>query len=300
MQRRHQYTNIPIEILRSLVAITDTGSITKAATLLGLSQPAISAQIKRIEAMVGGSLFQRTANGSTPTELGKLVLLHARKILDANDQLLRLRGTSGDEQSLRIGLSNLFANTVVDVVSRSDSTRNAGISVYSDNSAEIAKGLLDGFIDLALFLCPAETMADPSLTVVREREEEIVWVRSNNFVTSPGTPLPLLTWPGQISHDLMIAALERHGLVYRFAFSSPDLHAVLEAAKAGFGLTVLPKRMLPPSLVEAHEYYLPPIPAPKLVLCVRTSMQERCRKLYSDLAARIFDNGEAPPQLKRA
>lgn len=123
MQRRHQYTNIPIEILRSLVAITDTGSITKAATLLGLSQPAISAQIKRIEAMVGGSLFQRTANGSTPTELGKLVLLHARKILDANDQLLRLRGTSGDEQSLRIGLSNLFANTVVDVVSRSDSTR---------------------------------------------------------------------------------------------------------------------------------------------------------------------------------
>jgi DNA-binding transcriptional LysR family regulator len=296
MQRRHQFTNIPIEIMRSAVCISDTGSITKAANILGLSQPAISAQIKRIESLVGGSLFQRTANGSTPTELGKLVLTHARKILDANDQLLRLRGASSDEQSIRIGLSNVFAATFFGTMTKRDL---AGVSVYSDNSAEIAKGLLDGFIDIGLFFYPADIAVDPGITVTHEREEELVWVRASSFVVSPGSPLPLLTWPGQISHDLMIAALERQGLVYRFAFTSPDLHALLEAAKAGFGLTVLPRRMVPPSLLHAHEYYLPPIPAPRLFLCVRSSVHARTERLINEMASRIF-NSSAPLLAKGA
>ena len=285
MQRRHQYTNIPIEIMRSVVGISDAGSITKAANQLGLSQPALSAQIKRIETLVGGSLFQRTANGSSPTELGKLVLIHARKILEANDQLLRLRGTSSEDQSIRIGLSNLFANSVFEVVAQREL---ANVSIYSDNSTEISKGLLDGFIDIGLFLYPSDMAVDPSISITHEREEELVWVRAPGFVISPGTPLPLLTWPGQISHDLMIGALERHALVYRFAFTSPDLHALLEAAKAGFGLTVLPRRMVPVSLVHANEYYLPPIPPPKLFLCVRNSVRARCQRLLNDLATRIF------------
>ena len=285
MQRRHQFTNIPIEIMRSLVWISDAGSITKAASALGLSQPAISAQIKRIESLVGGSLFQRTANGSTPTELGKLVLAHARKILEANDQLLRLRGSTAEDQSIRIGVSNLFTGTVFEVVTKRDFPT---ISVYADNSHDVCKSLLDGFIDIGLFFSPAELSVDPALTVIHQRDEELVWVRAKTFVVSPGTPLPLLTWPGQISHDLMIAALERQGLVYRFAFTSPDLHALLEAAKAGFGLTALPRRMVSPALVPAQEYYLPPIPPPKLLLCVRASAAARCQRLVNDLAARIF------------
>src|SRR6201986_2315617 len=93
MYRRNQHVNIPIEIVRTVVAISETGSLSKAGERLGLSQPAVSAQVKRLQNLVGGSLFVKTATGTTTTELGKLALQQARRILEANDQLLRLRGT---------------------------------------------------------------------------------------------------------------------------------------------------------------------------------------------------------------
>jgi DNA-binding transcriptional LysR family regulator len=266
MHRRYQHLNIPTEIMRSVVGISEVGSITKAAKLLGLSQPAISSQIKRIEQAVGGNIFQKSANGSATTELGKLVLTQARKILEANDQLLRLRGTSSDDHSVRLGLSNIYAPKIMRGMVKSDL---ASICIYADNSAEIAKGLLDGFIDIGLFLVSPDASPDTSLDVIAEHSEDMTWVRSPEFTISPGAPIPLLTWPGQITHDLMIQALEQKGMVYRIAFSAPDSHARIEAAKAGIGLTVLPTRVVPESLVAASDYYLPALRAPKLLLCKR-------------------------------
>ena len=82
-RRRHQHLNVPIEIVRTVVAISETGSLSKAGERLGISQPAISSQIKRLQSLVGGALFQKTANGTTTTELGKLALQQARRILEA-------------------------------------------------------------------------------------------------------------------------------------------------------------------------------------------------------------------------
>lgn len=94
--------NIPMEILRSVVAVAGTGSQSKAAALVGLSQPALSAHLKKIESLVGGSIFKKAASGSVPTDLGKLVIVQARRIIDSNDQLLRLRGDAEVSRSIRL------------------------------------------------------------------------------------------------------------------------------------------------------------------------------------------------------
>lgn len=282
MHRRYQHLSIPTEIMRSVVGISEAGSITKAAKNLGLSQPAISSQIKRIEHAVGGSIFQKSANGSATTELGKLVLTQARKILEANDQLLRLRGTSADDNSIRVGLSNVYAQKVMEQMGKSDL---ANICIYADNSAEIAKCLMDGFIDIGIFLSVPELRNDMAVEVIGERNDDMTWIRSTDFTLSPGAPIPLLTWPGQVTHDLMIQALEQKGMVYRIAFSSPDYHARIEAAKAGIGLTILPKRMVPAPLVAANEYYLPQLRAPRLLLCARAGFHAKNRQLMDTLHA---------------
>jgi DNA-binding transcriptional LysR family regulator len=108
MHKRHQHLNIPMEIVRTVVAISETGSLSKAGERLGLSQPAVSSQIHRLQSLIGGALFSKTANGTTTTELGKLALRQARRILEANDQLLRLGGNVEGPQPLRLGLSTLF------------------------------------------------------------------------------------------------------------------------------------------------------------------------------------------------
>jgi DNA-binding transcriptional LysR family regulator len=285
MHRRYQHLSIPTEIMRSVVGISEAGSITKAAKMLGLSQPAISSQIKRIEHAVGGSIFQKSANGSATTELGKLVLTQARKILEANDQLLLLRGTTSDDSSIRLGMSNVYSQRMLETTSKAEM---ANVCIYADNSAEIAKCLLDGFIDVGIFLGLVDMPPDSSIDVIAQRDDEVTWVRSKDFTLSPGAPVPLLTWPGQITHDLMIQALERKGMVYRIAFSSPDYHARIEAAKAGIGLTILPKRLVPEPLMAANEYYLPQPGVPKIFLCARAGFREKNRKLVNMLQEKLL------------
>lgn len=68
--------------LRSFLKIAETGSITRAADSLGISQPSLSQQLLRLEDEVGVSLFSRTARGVTLTESGRRFLGHARSIIE--------------------------------------------------------------------------------------------------------------------------------------------------------------------------------------------------------------------------
>lgn len=283
---RHNNASVPTEIMRSVVSIAEAGSISKAARVLGISQPAISAQLKRIEDYVGGSIFQKSAHGSEVTELGKVVLIQARKILEANNQLQMLRGAQSYGRTPRVGLSDIYARQAFENFT---SSIFADVSIVADNSPEIVKGLVNGFIDIGLFLQAQGAAIDPSIAILRERSEELVWVRSADFVLSPGAPVPLLTWAGKITHELMIHALEKAGLIYRIAFSSPDHQSHIEADRRSLGITVLPKRLVPPTLVQAKEYYLPPLAAPKLYLCARVGLDLQTNKCMKALSAEFFD-----------
>ncbi len=270
MDRLNGQTNIPMEALRSVVAIADAGSLTKAAAVVALSQPAVSSQLKKIERLVGGSVFKKTSSGSTTTELGKLVVLHARRIIESNDQLLRLRGDPETDRSLRLGISNLYVETLFD-----SKINLSWVAVTADHSPSVLMGLLNGFIDIALALVTEETKIDISIRKLDEVEIRLVWVRSPDFVLSPGSPVPLLTWPGQFADEIMTRALEDASMIYKVSFSSPDHHATLAAAKAGIGLMVLPEAMLIPGLVQANEYYLPPLKPVKLLLCERADLASK-------------------------
>jgi DNA-binding transcriptional LysR family regulator len=74
--------------LRAVCAIAEEGSVTKAAARLGLTQPALSAQLRSVERLVGGQLFDRTPAGSVPTDLGRYVIRSAHVVLDDLSQLL--------------------------------------------------------------------------------------------------------------------------------------------------------------------------------------------------------------------
>lgn len=73
--------DLELRHLKVLRAIADAGSLTSAATALGLAQPALSAQLKRIERTLGGVLFERGRQGVRPTALGELVLDRAAFLL---------------------------------------------------------------------------------------------------------------------------------------------------------------------------------------------------------------------------
>lgn len=102
--------DLEIRHLRVVCAIADTGSVTKAASLLGLAQPAVTAQLQRIERALGGPLFARDRRGATPTALGELVLARARVVLPAmkglQEDATQLAGNGIRPNQWRIGAVN--------------------------------------------------------------------------------------------------------------------------------------------------------------------------------------------------
>lgn len=253
MHRRHQHLNVPTEIVRTVAVIAETGSFSKAGERLGLTQPAISAQVKRLQAMVGGPVFRKREGGGLDfTPRGRLVLTHARKLLDANDQILLLGGAVRESHPVRLGLSPPYAEPFLALWKQT--CAHLPLQFYCDEAAEIAKGLAEGFLDVACLLD-----SQPRDDFAVSWQEEFAWARSRDFVLSPGMPVPLVSWPGSPADMPAIAALGREGLSYRVAFASADHRARIAAAAAGIGLLCLPARQIGEPLVVAQEYYLPAI-----------------------------------------
>ena len=98
-------TNVPTDLLRTLIAVVDLRSFTRAAQLHGVTQPAVSAQIKRLQTLLGGELFDKSAPGVTLTAKGEVVVNYARRLLALNDQMLDVTARGSAAPQLRIGLA---------------------------------------------------------------------------------------------------------------------------------------------------------------------------------------------------
>ncbi|MET7637536.1 LysR family transcriptional regulator [Streptomyces sp. NPDC005438] len=98
---------LEVRHLRALCAIAESGSVRKAARQLGMTQPSLTTQLRRIEQAVGGELFTRGREGSKPTPLGRSVLGRARPIVAEMDALMNevreAAGHASGGQRLRVG-----------------------------------------------------------------------------------------------------------------------------------------------------------------------------------------------------
>lgn len=284
MQRRHEAQNIPIELLRSFVVIQESGSFTKAAEALSLTQPAISAQIKRLQQLVGGEVFVRSGFGISLSEKGEIVSRYARRILAMNDQILSLTGTAAVAKSLRIGIPNVYAsNMLPDLIAACRAvTEGERLHFACEASADLARNLSSGYLDIAFVSSPEV----PHAMQLERWSETMCWVCAPGFSTSPGAPIPLQSWPYGVSDQLAIEALENAGLSYSIVFTASDLSAHLAALRSGIGYVVLPQRLVPPDLKIAREHFLPALPLCQTGIYVNS--EKDTRKLRS-VATRMTD-----------
>jgi DNA-binding transcriptional LysR family regulator len=267
MHRRHFNINIPTEIVRTVVVISETGSFSRAAEKLGLSQPGISAQVKRLQTLVGAPLFDKVSGGVTFTELGKIVLGQARRMLEANDQILALAGSLSESLPVRLGISNLYVERYLEACKGAPQS----VHIHCDQSGKIRSGLAEGYIDVACIM----NVQDCAGSVVETWHERYKWIRSESFLLNPDAPIPLITWPAHASDQLVIQALQKKGIAYKLAFVSSEHRARIAAATAGVGLLTNPTRYAIKPLVVAHENFLPPLPPIPAGIAIRHGVDMR-------------------------
>jgi DNA-binding transcriptional LysR family regulator len=248
--------NIPVVLLRSFISISGHGSFTKAGEELNLTQPAISAQIKRLQRLVGGDLFFKKAQGVGLTKLGSMVEGYARRVLALNDQIIAIAGQASKHETIHLGIQNIFARTVLaDVVNE---VPHAGHYRFICGSAPfLAEKLKAGYVDLVFMLVQTESRRN----VVAEWGEQIVWGRAlDQFPVVENEPIPFVGREEGFIDRKVMEALDEREVPYTIVFNAGDLTALAAAVEAGIGVMVAPKRAIPGPLIAAKDCILPKLP----------------------------------------
>jgi DNA-binding transcriptional LysR family regulator len=251
-------TNIPTELLRTFVAVVDLRGFTKAAQALGCTQPAVSAQIKRLQNMLGSELLDKSAPGVILTEKGQTIADCARRLLAINDQILDLAALRNSTRPVRIGIPGDFGGTLLPGALAEFRRRapHQGFQVRCDGSDQLLRGLRQGDLDLAI----AFVQSDPRLEAYDRWTEHVVWVRGRGAVYNPGAPVPLVAHEGCLLTRLSIQALEQAGRDWEMVFAGASSVGVAAAVSAGLGISATIERLVPADHVVWHDAPLPPFP----------------------------------------
>ena len=110
---------LDIDLLRTFVAILETGSFTAASDVVRRTQSALSLQMKKLEEQVGHPLLKREPGGIKATAEGERLLIHAKRILRAHeDAILDFSGVSGSAGNLLLGISADYGQVLLPRVLR--------------------------------------------------------------------------------------------------------------------------------------------------------------------------------------
>jgi DNA-binding transcriptional LysR family regulator len=252
--------NIPTELLRTLVSIVDLRSFTKAAQALGVTQPAVSAQIKRLHLILGYELLDKSAPGVTLTPRGEMVVAHARRMLSINDQIAQLSGGASNAQTLRVGIPGDFAGVRIPATLAQFRKRWPDIRFKANATSfeNMVRGLRQGDFDL----CVAIANSKPSLEAHHLWVDQAVWVRSEATVLEASGPVPLVSFGEDCScRYTAVNALARLGRECDFVFTSRSIASLEAAVLAGLGVMVLPRsRVSQTRLTEWTDAPLPELP----------------------------------------
>lgn len=272
-------TNIPTELLRTFVAVVDLRGFTKAAQMLGCTQPAVSAQIKRLQGLLGSELLDKSAPGVVPTERGRAIADCARRLLAINDQIIEIAAVRGSTIPLRIGIPGDFGGALLPAALAQFRRRSPhqAFHVRCDVSERLLRGLQQGDLDLAVTF-----VQDPRLEPYDRWPERVVWVRGAATVYDAAGPVPLVAQDEEcVLTKLSIEALDRAGRDWEMVFTGPSNVSVAGAVAAGLGVSVMVERLVPPELTVWRDPPLPPLPE---IVCAIYLREGGNRELLEELA----------------
>lgn len=249
---------LDIAPLRSLVAVADCGGFLRAATVLHLSQGAVSQHVRRLEAVIGQPLVERQGRGSAFTKEGEQLLNHARRILAFHDDALHSFGMETPETVVIGSTEHAAAQLLPPLAAELELTLpDHAVRLRIDRGTGLREGLRAGRIDLALLLGPAD-----GARAIRVGELELTWYSAPGWVRpSDGQALPLVAFDDPCAlRSRALETLAQHHIVSVIAAEATQLAGVHAAVAAGAGVALMATLGQTPEGLVAREDL--PRPAP--------------------------------------
>ncbi len=227
--------------LRTLVAIAETGSFTKAADEVFKTQSAVSMQMKRLEEAVGRPLFERDGRASRLTQDGIRLVEFGRRILRLNEEALGAFRAPGLSGRVRLGTPDDYVANLPEVLARfARHHPGVEVTVMCEPTQELLKRIDADEVDLAII-----TWVPEAARARVFRRERLLWVTSDRHDVHEEPVLPLAlgrpqcTWRGAA-----LEALDRVRRQHRIVFTSWNASVVGQAVLEGLAVSVLPESAL--------------------------------------------------------
>jgi LysR family hydrogen peroxide-inducible transcriptional activator len=242
--------------LKYLVALADTGHFGKAAERTFVSQPTLSAQLKKLEQYLGVKLVERQPKNVQLTEVGKQIVVRARRMLDESDEIIALARNNTDPFAgkLKVGLIPTVGPYLLPRVMQKlrKALPHLGLMLYEHQTEALLKRLRDGEIDLGIMALP---IAQDGLESRQLYEEAFTVALPSNHPLAAKSAIKVQDLKGQTlllledGHCLRDQALEvcsRIEIREAEDFRATSLETLRQMVVAGLGITLLPETAVEP------------------------------------------------------
>lgn len=230
---------LDIASLRTFVASAKTGSFTRAAGVVNLTQSAVSVQIKRLEEQTGRRLFERNSRRFELTAEGEILLPYAQRILALHDEVGRRLGHSELKGLVRLGAPEYFDPGTLASLLALFRARYAGVQLEIEMGIgpDIAALFDKGVLDVAIANREIGDDGDDAGAVLYQ--ERRVWAAARGFTLSAGEPVPLALFPPHCTWRRLIldrlAAMDRNWIA---VLQCTGVAGLVTAVEAGLAVAV--------------------------------------------------------------
>lgn len=297
--------------LRYFIKVAEMESLTRAAEALHIAQPALSQQMRILEAELGVRVFERGPRGVTPTEAGKRLLAEARRLLEQVGSIAeRVRSPSDPEGQVVLGVGQSIGSMLMAPLLERAAERLPRVRIQV---RELLGGLLQdlirsGGIDFALSLNTVQSEGVRSLAVLSEEmclvgqrrmvERHLGRRAPVNFPFRELDGLPLyLSRQGQLVRDTIDNTAKSQGVSIHLLAEVDSLHILKELALSGSGCCVLSLSSMMRER-EDHDLYIGRLSAPiirrNVYLVQRRAMSRAATEVVAlsmDVLARMVADG---------
>lgn len=249
----HPLPLLELDVLRTFVAIAETGSFTAAAGAVFRTPSAVSMQIKKLEEMLGRSLFTRDARSVSLTTDGEILLGYARRLLAINREAVSKFIVPDISGIVRLGSPDDFGEHVLPVVLKrfAQSHPAIAVDVVIDQSLNLRRRMAERTLDITLLTNSTGAYATDCEVLFRE---PIVWAGMKGGCAHLREPLPVSLWEeGCAWRAGALEALGRVGRNYRIAYMSAHAAGQRAAILSDLAIAPLPKSFIGKDLVELGE-----------------------------------------------
>ncbi|OSQ38795.1 LysR family transcriptional regulator [Thalassospira mesophila] len=253
--------NLDTALIRTFITVADKASMTAAAATLHLTQGAVSQQVRRLEDVLGASLFERDRRGLRLTAAGERLFGRARQILALNDEIWAEMTGDVERGKVRLGVPfDLVGKGIAPVLkSYNAAFSQVELSLICAASPDLKNALAAGEIDIALIEEPVRDQPGGECL----RIERLVWVGAKGGTARARRPLPVSMVSQTCAfRPVVFEALETRNLPWRTVFESGNIEATAVTVRTDMAVTAWLAATVPDDLaIITDDRELPPLPA---------------------------------------